>query len=204
MNKQYGIDYMLSAEDTDLPSSFLITEKEVFEMAKSTKKENRQPFFSMVLGVSTHQPYDRILDSDFILNSPDYPNSYLNYLNLCHYVDKQINDYFEFLKEKEIYDNSLIVIASDHHPHLDLLKMEGRISNNLPLYIINSGIDSKSFYDGHTNQLDVYTTLLDILNINSMWRGLGYSLLSPSYKNSVSQKRYEISEKIIQGDYFRQ
>lgn len=204
MNERYGIDSMLSATDTIGTSAFLINEETVFSLAENTKKEEKQPFFSMVLGISTHQPYNEPVDTEFTIADPSIPIQYNNYLIACHYVDKQIEKYFNFLREKKIYDNSLIIIASDHHPHIDQLHMEGKVSKELPLYIINSGIDVETMYHGRANQLDVYTTILDILGIESEWRGLGYTLLSPFYTNSVDEKKYELSQKIIMGNYFKE
>lgn len=203
MNEQYGIDKMFSAADIGAVSSFLTDEETVFNLAKSTKKEAKQPFFSMILGISTHQPYNQSIDESFQIRTNSYPTPYINYLIACHYVDKQIEKYFNFLHHKGIYDNSLIIITSDHHPHIDQLNMENRISTDLPLYIINSGLNIHNMYQGQANQLDIYTTILDILGINNKWLGLGHTLLSPPYFNSVSEKTYEISEKIILGDYFK-
>ena len=201
MNMRYGIDYMLSAVDI-AGSSSLINDEMVYSLAKRTNKESKQPFFSMVLGISTHQPYNNSVDKDFCLSDTSMPIQYKNYLIACHYVDKQIKKYFDYLRKKNIFENSLIIIASDHHPHIEKMSMEGKISKTLPLYIINSGLDVENMYHGKANQLDVYTTILDILGINSEWQGLGHTLLSPNYTNSVDNKTYDISEKIIMGNYF--
>ena len=126
MNKCYGIDKMYSSEDAEDSFSFFISEEKVFSLAKRTGKENKQPFFSMVLGIATHQPYTEPIDKEFSLEDSNLPAPYLNYLNACHYADKQIESYLSFLKEKNIYDNSLIVIVSDHHPHIDQLTWKVR------------------------------------------------------------------------------
>ena len=202
MNEQYGIDYMFSATDVETISTFLINEEKVFNLAETTHKEMKQPFFSMVLGVSTHQPYNEPVDKSFNLGDSAYPDHYKNYLIACHYVDKQIEKYVNFLRKKGIFDNSLIVITSDHNPHIDQLNMQNRISTNMPLYIVNSGLRIRDMYHGEANQLDVYTTILDILGIENKWLGLGHSLLSPEYNNSVTTETYELSEKMILGDYF--
>ena len=204
MNEKYGIDNMLSAIDAEGASTFLTNEEKVFKLAESTKKECKQPFFSMVLGISTHQPYDKPVDQTLQLKDKSISLQYKNYLSACYYVDQQISHYFNYLKKHNIYDNSLIIIASDHHPHTDALNMQGKVSTFLPLYIINSGICPKSMYQGIANQLDVYTTILDILGIDNKWLGLGHTLLSPNYKNSVSDYTYDLSYKIIMGDYFNQ
>lgn len=204
MNEQYGIDNMFSVANIGDVSSFLINEETVFNLAKSTKKETKQPFFSMILGVSTHQPYNQPIDDSFQIRTNSYPTPYQNYLIACHYVDKQIEKYFNYLHQKGIYDNSLIIITSDHHPHIDQLDMEKRIATDLPLYIINSGFNIQNMYHGYANQLDVYTTILDILGINNKWLGLGHTLLSTHYTNSVSEKTYKLSEKIILGNFFKE
>lgn len=202
MNERYGIDFMISATDVEGTSAFLIDEETIFSLAKGTGKERKQPFFSMVLSVSTHQPYNNSVDNNFSLDDKNYPTQFLNYLIACHYVDQQIRDYFSFLQQKGIYENSLIIIASDHQPHINQLHMEGRIKQELPLYIINSGIDVKTMYQGKANQLDIYTTILDVLGINNEWLGLGHTLLTSSYINSVDNNKYDLSEMIIMGDYF--
>ncbi|MBQ1582538.1 MAG: hypothetical protein II107_08745, partial [Prevotella sp.] len=69
--------------------------------------------------------------------------------------------------------------------------------------IINGGIDKTNAWKGDCNQLDVYTTLLDILGIDCEWRGLGHTLLNPNYINSVSEKTWKISDEIIYGKYFK-
>lgn len=199
MNKVYGIDYCYSQNDVEGEQ---MRDDVVFKLARNTLKNVNESFFSMVLSFSTHQPYRKFIDETFKLRCDTLPQPYLVYLNACHFLDKQIRLYFDDLKAKDIYNNSLIVIASDHQPHMEMLGMHGRISDNLPLFIIHGNINNNA-YIGECNQLDVYTTILDVLNINNNWLGLGNTLLNPLYINSVSEKKYEMSEWIIRGNYFR-
>ena len=80
--------------------------------------------------------------------------------------------------------------------------MEGKISREIPIYIVNGGVDNSNAWSGECNQLDVYTTILDIMGIQSTWRGLGHTLLNKNYQNSVTDDIQEISDRIIYGDYF--
>ena len=50
--------------------------------------------------------------------------------------------------------------------------------------------------------MDVYTTILDIMGIDSEWRGLGHTLLNKNYQNSVTTEIQEVSDLIIYGNYF--
>ena len=82
--------------------------------------------------------------------------------------------------------------------------MEGIVKPEIPLYIINGGIDNTTAWTGECNQLDVYTTILDVMGIENKWRGLGHTLLNKDYKNSVTEKIHEISDMIIFSDYFQE
>lgn len=85
---------------------------------------------------------------------------------------------------------------------MDALESGEDLSPELPFYVVNGGPDIVSAYNGSCNQLDVFTTILDLLNVDSKWKGLGRSLLSPNYKDIVDSEMYRKSELIIEGDYF--
>ena len=207
MNIVYGIDKMYSYFDlygSENNSIFLsLNDEQIFDMAIKSNKIKNRPFFSVILSTSTHMPYTDFVENGFELNDLSLPREYRVYLNACHYVDRQIHRYFQHLKQCNVYDKTLIFIMADHHAHIGSLGMEGKITEDLPLYIINSGMDVSKAYKGLCNQLDIYTTVLDILCVDSEWKGLGNTLMTKGYINSVSEKTYELSEKIVEGDYFR-
>lgn len=203
MNQAYGIekmyskyDYMGGKNQDDLADEL------VFKFARQLDDEMPPSSFSLVLTLSMHEPFDECVEHGFHLEDPNLPTRYRNYLTTCHYFDEQIGKYIDHLKADGLYDNSLIVIAADHDAHPKFLDMEGKVERDLPLYIINGGIDSSQAWTGSCNQLDVYTTLLDILGVESEWRGLGHTLLNRNYTYSVTDKTWELSEWIINGDYF--
>lgn len=202
MNLVYGIDNMYCSRNYNQDENGTLTDEQVFDMASNTRKSSNQPFFTMVLSISTHQPYVDILDNSFIINKDTFSEPFRCYLNACHYADVQIRKYLNHLKEIGQYDNTLICIVADHQPNMKTFEMGEKIPQELPLYIINGGFDVDGAYDGVCNQLDIFTTILDILNVNSEWKGLGRSLLSPDYDNVVTPDLYRISELIIEGDYF--
>lgn len=204
MNKVYGIETMYSKSDykknqtgDDLP------DKDLFEFAKQLDEELPPYSFNLMLTLSMHEPYDECVEHGFQIEDKNLPSRYRNYLITCHYFDEQISKYIEHLKQCGLYEKSLIVIAADHEPHLKNMDVDGMISNELPLYIINGGFDKDKVWNGPCNQLDVYTTLLDIMGVDSEWRGLGHTLLNPNYSNSVLDDTWQISEWIIKGNYFR-
>lgn len=202
MNEVYGIKKMYCNWDVLGKVVDYLNDEQVFTLAMNSSFYKHQPFFSMVLSYSTHQPYRNMVDNSLSLNDPSLTDAYKNYLIACHYTDSWVKRYFTFLKQKGVYDNSLIIITADHHVHFDAIGMEGKMVKELPLYIINGNIDKGMVWTGKMNQLDIYTTLLDMLGIESDWHGLGHTILSPSYQNSLNEQAWSLSEQIIKGNYF--
>ena len=205
MNNVYHIETMYSRNDySKKQKGEDLSDEEIFDFAKQLDAKMPPKSFSLILTLSMHEPFDECVEHGFRLDNCSLPNRYKNYLITSHYFDEQIGKYIKHLKADGLYENSLIVIASDHEPLLHNMDMEGKVSKELPLYIINGGFNKEKAWSGECNQLDVYTTLLDIIGIESKWHGLGHTLLDLNYSNSVSDKTWQLSEWIINGDYFRQ
>ena len=199
MCRQYGVDTLFSRNDYSSDLNANLTDEQVFKLAVQKDKVSSQPFLSIILTISMHQPYLRQIDSTFHVKDPSITEELANYLNVCHYTDRQIEKYFQYLVESGLYYNSVIVIAADHPvDNADF----GGVSNDIPLYIINAGISPQNMWHGECNQVDVYTTLLDLLGVECDWYGLGHSLISHNYINSVSSKSWDVAEWIIMGNYF--
>ena len=208
MSDAYGFEKLYSTLDyheimKDFKNGDYLDDDKIFSYAASIDQTMTSPFMSLILTFSMHQPYNSCVKHGFQLTDKTLPQNYKNYLTSCHFTDMQIGKYLDFLKEKGIYDNSLIIIASDHDARPGYIDMEGIVKPEIPIYIINGGINNSTAWAGECNQLDVYTTILDVMGIESKWRGLGHTLLNKDYKNSVTDKIQEISDMIINSDYFQ-
>lgn len=200
MSNLYGFNKLYSSYDYNDGSISTLNDFEVFELAKQIDRKSPKPFFSIVLTMSMHYPYEKEIDSTFAIKTESLPLELRYYLNACHYTDRTIGSYLAHLKEIGLYDNTIIIITSDHHVHT--ANFGEYKSSEIPVYIINGDVNSSSGWQGPCNQLDLYTTLLDLLDIDSKWSGLGHSLYSKSYQNSVCDDKWEISEWIIRSNYF--
>ena len=199
MSRQYGFASLFASPDI-CRGQTILNDEQIFKFAAHKDTISNSPFFSVILTLSMHQPYTKQIDQTFPITDSSMPKDLACYLNACHYTDRQIEWYFEHLKRTGLYDNSLIVIAADHPVHNTDF---GGVSKDIPLYIINiPGDIREEMWQGECNQIDVYTTLLDLLGVESDWYGLGHSLLSPNYSNSINSKKWDVSEWIIRGDYF--
>ena len=199
MCRQYGFNQLFSVSDYQGDHDTNLNDKQVFQLAMEKDKTSKQPFISVILTMSMHQPYTEQIDPTFRITDDSMSNELACYLNACHYTDQQIAKYIQHLKDIGLYNNSLIIIAADHSVHNTDF---GGVSKQIPLYIVNPGISRQKMWQGECNQLDIYTTLLDLMGCDSEWYGLGQSLASTNYSHSIHRQAWDVSDWIIMGDYF--
>lgn len=205
VNKKYGIDNIINCVDTGKSNSWC-DDQRLFDVL--TSKKLNQPFFNIILTVSMHGSYEYDFFESLGKKSPfiypkEYSKEFCHYLDKCYYTDMQIGKYLKHLKEQDIYDNSVIIITSDHQTKPNSLNMDTN-DTDLPLIIANSGISPHYFEKNTINQIDLYPTMIDMFNIKTAWRGLGYSILRDGYTPVISSKSKEVSDKILRGNYFAQ
>jgi len=199
MCRQYGFQHLYTRDDYRKNIGDDLNDKQVFELAIQKDNSSELPFFSVILTMSMHGPYTDLKDPSFKISDSSLSKDLVCYLNACHYTDNQIEMYFNHLNKTGLLNNSLIIITADHRVHKANF---GEVSNYIPLYIVNAKGLPIDMWQGECNQLDVYTTLLDLLGCKSNWYGLGCSLISPSYRNVRSTQTWNISQWIIMSDYF--
>lgn len=203
MCEKYGFDHLYSSADYSNGAFWYLSDQQIFKYALEKNLSALQPFLSVVLTMTMHQPYTEPKDSLFIVKDSSMTEKLRNYLSTCHYTDRYIKWYFDQLKKNGLYDNSIILIVADHHAHASSFDLkDDEISSDIPLYIINGNVNYATGWQGTCNQIDVYTTLLDILETNNSWRGLGHTLITTDYHNSIKPQLWNISEQIILGNYF--
>ena len=77
--------------------------------------EMPQPFYSRLITLTNHYPFT--LDEED-QNIPEYDsnsNTLNKYFQTVRYMDEALKLFFEDLKEKGLYDNSIIVMYGDHY-----------------------------------------------------------------------------------------
>ncbi len=207
MNTVYSIDSLFC-----FSSSAPVSDEMVFERAIKEESTFSDCFFHLILTISTHLPYDdhELYDMwapvcDFHFPT-DYSQKLCNYLVKCNYMDYAIGKYIDSLKERGLYDSSLLIIASDHQAFDYLLEVEPNMidNHNLPFYIINSGFDEQNAWHGLSQQIDVFTTLVDVLGIQSLWQGVGCTLSDKDrYENRNTEDAHRVSTLLINSDFLR-
>lgn len=81
----------------------------MFDKVLTDLPKYKQPFFSVALTLSSHEPFEIPVSSPY--NGDDLPSKFRK---AAHYTDQCIADFFKKAKKEVWYKNTLFVIVADH------------------------------------------------------------------------------------------
>lgn len=154
----------------------------IFRKAIAELDTMQQPFFSTILTLSTHEPFDIPAETPFNKGTESD-----KYRGSAYYTDSCIGEFVESLKERGLYDNTLLLLIADHgHPQpkgRDFFDPEIR---RIP-FLITGGALNKEWrsrkIDVLCNQHDVASTLLAQLGIPHSQFKWSVDILNPNRNN---------------------
>ncbi|MBR5118899.1 MAG: LTA synthase family protein [Muribaculaceae bacterium] len=161
-------------------NNFLL-DKTLLEEVAEIIPSRKQPYIALVATAGMHHPFDEIMEpTTWVMNSGEYTKEVRCYLERLNAFDTAFANFITQLKQQGIYENTMIVIVSDHNEIVDddpkgrpAIDKDG---DDCVMLIINSGQAGR--ITGPIGQIDIYPTLLDLLGLNTQtWKGLGYSVL---------------------------
>lgn len=173
----------------------------VFTFALNTIKNIPQPFYAEITTLSMHFPFADTGVPEFRNGVTDIDIEQRYYLSL-KYFDSELNRFLDGLKRLGLYDNSVIVIASDHDVDY---KDNANRKKPICFMALNTGVTKR--VTTRTWQSDVFPTVLDIMGVDTGggYRGLGRSLLSdsiPERDDAYWAPVRTMSDRIIRSDFF--
>lgn len=110
-----------------------------------------------------------------------------------HYVDSAINDFIESLKQKELFEDSVVIVAADHGELFGEYDMYGHpryVYDELvrvPLLVIGDDVPSRRV-DSSVENLDIAPTVVDYFGLDVKHGFSGQSLMD--YENDRSRMAY--------------
>jgi len=150
---------------------FEYAKKELLDLSKDDK-----PFNLNLLTVNTHFPNGYLEDENYkMFGDNDYANS------IC-FSSKQVNEFVDWIREQDFYDNTTIVIVGDHLTMAKNEILDGIERSDRKIYnvIINSKVTPHNTKNRCFTSLDMFpTTLASIgVKIEGDRLGLGTNLFS--------------------------
>ena len=177
-----------------------LKDKPFFEQSADLIAEMPQPFYTRLITLTNHFPF--YLDEED-MSIPEYTSNSgtLNrYFQTVRYMDESIELFFNELKEKGLYENSIIVLYGDHYGisenHNKAMAMylekdeitpyDSALLQSVPLFIHVPGSNDGQVIDKTAGQIDLRPTLLHLLGIEtSKDMQLGADLFSEQHEDFV-------------------
>jgi len=171
-----------SFSGNDLKSRWGKYDEVVFARQISDLKQEPQPFFSTLLTLTNHEPYDlpgrhKFGESDNIAK----------FKSTAYYTDSCINAYLNNAKKETWYKNTLFVFVADHGHLLPKNKYDISVPQRYHIPLLFYGDVIKDEYKGRKfdhigSQTDIAATLLTQLNIPAKEFIWSKNLLNPYTK----------------------
>jgi membrane-anchored protein YejM (alkaline phosphatase superfamily) len=164
------------------------------------KRDETKPFMAYMFFESTHAAYD--FPPDSVIAKPYLEDlNYLTtdfkgdiqliknrYLNASHHVDQQIGRVIAHLKQKNLLDNTVVIVLGDHGEEFMERSRWGhsaefnRFQTSTPAVIRVPGVKPR-VVSGITSHLDIPATLMPLLGVRNPPSDYsqGMNLLDPAY-----------------------
>ncbi len=166
-----------------------ISDKAMFhKMAEIYKKQSeKQPFYGFIVTLSSHRPFQLPARVQKLSLPKEFQNTMTgNYLQSVHYTDEALGEFIQDLKEKGLWDNTLLVFYGDHYGPLpdnagELKKLLGitfdkKTMFNIPLVIHYPKQTKPVEYDVIGSQMDIFPTISSLMGIDKPLYQLGFDL----------------------------
>jgi len=161
----------------------------------------QEPFFSTFFSISSHHPY---LIPDSLENEFGDAGTFLSSLK---YTDWALGEFFKNAQEEPWFDNTVFIITADH-TNGAAWKLPGdknsTSTNSVGIYKIPILIYSPKWIKPDTlhkpiQQLDLFNTVLDLVNYQGEFYSFGKSVLS--FNDNLVFQYVSGVYQLIKGDY---
>jgi phosphoglycerol transferase MdoB-like AlkP superfamily enzyme len=136
----------------------------LFNSLKDSMAGIKEPFFNVVLTLSSHEPFD-VPMNPVITGNDDMSR----YKNSVYYTDKALGGFLDWAKGQEWWDNTLIVLVADHGARIfPEWPAFSREIFKIPMIWTGGALKEKGIVvDKIGSQVDIPLTLLDQLRIKA-------------------------------------
>ncbi|WP_203246913.1 LTA synthase family protein [Sporosarcina beigongshangi] len=167
-----------------------------FNQSVELMKDMPQPFYSRLITLTNHHPFDLDEEDKLIPEYTSNSNTLNKYFQAVRYMDEAIKVLFEDLKASGLYDNSIIVMYGDHYGisenhnkamgmYLDkeITPYDNAKLQRVPLYIHIPGYGEGKTIDEVAGQVDLRPTILHLMGIDTKEdMQLGADIFSPDHE----------------------
>ncbi|MET3939713.1 lipoteichoic acid synthase [Paenibacillus sp. PvP094] len=199
MHKSYGFEKSDFVDDYQVDDvvGWGLSDLSFFRQTSNKLDNLDEPFFSFLITLSNHTPYNTVPDEYKDIDLSEVENEVLrNYLYSAHYADIALGEFIEILKNRDLYDNTMLVIYGDHDSGIpqtvinELNLVEDNktfLLNQIPLIFHIPDSIENGVIDNYAGEIDIAPTVLHLMGIdpeNSFF--MGRSIFSKNSNDSVA------------------
>jgi len=193
--RSFGIDNIELSDTWDnserIGEPGVLSDKSLFSQSEAKMRrgdvwpEGEKAYVQIVTSTMA-PPFDVPAEHRTIALGGNYPQKLRDYMTAVHYTDNAIGSFLDYLRSRDDWNRTMVVIAGNHEAFgsrrhsLRQDPLAAKMVNAqefVPLIIINAPFSGRR--GAVMGQADVYTTLLDQMGLPYIWRGMGFSALSP-------------------------
>ena len=221
--KSFGYNHFFDAGsyemDPEQLADYGLMDKPFFEQSIPYLESLPEPFYAKFITVTHHYPFSMDQDETTIEPHTTGDQSVDDYFQTARYADEALEQFFHYLKESGLYDNSMIIMYGDHYGisqnHDDAMEkvLEKEVTpfvskselQRVPFYIRVPGIEGgiRHTYGG---QIDILPTILHLLGKETKdYIHFGTDLLSDEHNEVVPFRNGDfVSPTVtaVDGDYY--
>nr|WP_225047831.1 LTA synthase family protein [Lacticaseibacillus kribbianus] len=117
--KSLGYDYFFDGDfynhEKGTTTEYGIKDKLMFAETSKYLTHLQQPFYAKIITTTNHYPF-YIANSDTDFPDAGTSDAYINgYFRTAHYLDAALREFFTYLKQSGLYENSLVMMYGDHY-----------------------------------------------------------------------------------------
>ncbi len=184
------------SNDQDYDGSWGIWDEEFLQYASSIMSKKQQPFLATIFTLSSHHPYTVPKKHEGKFEQGSLPI----HISI-RYADYALKQFFETVKKKDWFKNTLFVLVADHTSISDDPFYTNKVGNNAIPIIFYSGDHSLKGMDSTTiQQIDIMPSLLDHLHYPYSYYAFGNSVFDSTQSHYAFSNNNEIFE-LIQDNY---
>ncbi len=182
MYQNMGYKKFFSKNDytIDEPLGWSLGDKSFFRQSVEKMSELKQPFYSFMITLSSHHPFTLPASVQELDMGDLSGTTFGDYIQALHYVDAALGEMEAELKDKGLWDKTILVFYGDHDDSLKEkepmeeflgkslsdLDME-QLMNQVPMLIHLPDGAHAGTYDIPAGQLDMTPSLLHLLGVNA-------------------------------------
>lgn len=157
-------------------ASWGVSDEDLFTRAhEQFEKAGEQPFFSLLLTSSNHEPFDI---PDGRVTAEEGPDGPLD--TAIKYADYSLGYFLDLARQSSYWEDTVFLVIADHNSRVYGDKLVPIDRFHVPGVIVGATIEARRV-PGITSQIDMLPTLLSLIGVSGKHPAIGRDLTLPEY-----------------------